>query len=231
MKGNDPFATRQPDPAVVAESAGWQSAHYEEPYYARRTAKLPEKLRRLGILDAPRDARVLDACCGRGEALHILRGHGFRNLEGIDATPQAGVSAEIPLRHGDVTRMPFADQSFDLVMNLHALHHMGGADGVSRFLAECRRILKPGGALAILDFPGSPQIRLLFWALRKRLMTLTGELRNFAEILDEEWSYLAPYLDAWPQVKLALERGPLTTVRNDQRFFLYYRTMRREAGA
>src|SRR5690349_16445953 len=96
-----------PTPAPVAESAGWQSAHYEEPYYARRTAKLPEKLRRLGVLDFPRDARILDACCGRGEALQILRDRGYRNLEGIDATPQLSPSpAEIRLHHGDVTRMP-----------------------------------------------------------------------------------------------------------------------------
>jgi ubiquinone/menaquinone biosynthesis C-methylase UbiE len=185
-------------------------------------------LRRLGVLSFPRHARILDACCGRGEALSILQGLGFRNLEGIDATPQVGPGAAgFPLHHGDVTRMPFRDESFDLVINLHALHHMGDAETVARFVSECHRILKPGGTLAIIDFPGSPQIRLLFWALRNRVLALTADLRNFAEILDEEWSYLKPYLDQWPRVRQALRRSPFTTVRVDQRFFLYYLTMQR----
>ena len=150
-------------------------------------------------------------------------------FEGIDATPHQAVSAGITLHHGDVTRMPFPDQSFDLILNLHALHHLGDADEVSRFLSECHRVLRPGGTLAIVDFPGSPQIRLLFWLLRKRFLALTGGFRNFAEILDEEWSYLQPYLREWPQVRLALQRARFETVRKRSRFFLYYWTMRRGA--
>ena len=214
---------------ITAESADWQSAHYEEPYYSQRTAKIPRKLERLGILSMPASVRILDACCGRGEALEILRKIGFQNLEGIDATPQLNWSSTgLNLHHGDVQHMPFPDGRFDVVVNLHALHHMGGPEGVSRFLSECHRILKPGGTLAIIDFPGSPQIRLLFWLLRQRLVALTGGLRNFAQILDEEWGYLHSYLEQWPQVKLVLGQAPFRTVRKRQRFFLYYWTMRRE---
>lgn len=212
---------------VLGESSQWQSAHYQEPYYAQRTAKLPAKLARLGILDLPRDIRILDACCGRGEALAALRQCGFQRLEGIDATPQPEMIPGLTLHHGDATRMPFPDHSFDLVMNLHALHHMGDAENVARFVAEIHRVLKPGGTFALVDFPGSPQIRLLFWALRNRFLSVTGGLRNFADILDEEWSYLGPYLKGWPRVKLALQGAPFETIRKRDRFFLYYWTMRR----
>jgi ubiquinone/menaquinone biosynthesis C-methylase UbiE len=213
---------------ITAESSDWQSAHYEEPYYSQRTAKLPPKLERLGILAMPVEARILDACCGRGEALEALQKAGFRNLEGIDATPQPNWnSTGLVLHHGDVQHMPFPDGSFDVILNLHALHHMGGSEGVARFLSECHRILKPKGTLAIVDFPSSPQIRLLFWLLRKKVFGITGGLRNFARILDEEWSYLHPYLQGWHQVNLVLDRAPFTTVRKRQRFFLYYRMMRR----
>lgn len=214
---------------LTAESADWESAHYEEPYYSQRTSKLPRKLERLGILSLPAGAHILDACCGRGEALEALRKFGFQNLQGIDATPQPNWSSPgLTLHHGDVQHMPFQDESFDLIINLHALHHMGGAGGVSQFLSECHRILKPGGILAIIDFPSSPQIRLLFWLLRKRVITVTGALRNFARILHEEWSYLNRYLQQWPQVKLVLDRAPFRTIRKRQRFFLYYWTMRRD---
>lgn len=213
---------------VTAESSDWQSAHYEEPYYAQRTAKLHAKLERLGILKMARDTRILDACCGRGEALQTLHSAGFRNLEGIDATPQPhDARSKIVLHHGDVQRMPFPDASFDVVLNLHALHHMGDADGVALFLKECHRVLRPNGILAIVDFPSSVQIRLLFWLLRKKLFAITGGLRNFARILDEEWSYLHPYLQGWPQIAQVLDSGEFRTVFLRRRFFLYYRMMRR----
>ncbi len=213
---------------ITPESSAWQSAHYEEPYYSERTAKLLPKLKRLGILTMPRDKRILDACCGRGEALDALREAGFQRLEGIDATPQPNWdSTRLILHHGDVQHMPFLDERFDIILCMHALHHMGGAEGVARFLSECHRVLKPKGTLAIIDFPSSPQIRLLFWLLRMKAFRVTGGLRNFARILDEEWSYLHPYLQAWSSVKVVLDRAPFTTVHKRQRFFLYYRMMRR----
>ncbi len=212
---------------IPAESAGWESAHYEEPYYSRRTAKLGPKLKRLGLGSLPRDIRILDACCGRGEALAALRGLGFRNLTGIDATPQPKTTSTSPeLHHGDVQHMPFPDATFDLIINLHALHHMGDAEGVARFLQECHRVLKPGGTLGIIDFPSSPQIRVLFWLLRNRVFTITGGLRNFARIVDEEWDYLCPYLDQWPSVKDAIALAPFETTRKQVGPFLYYWMLR-----
>lgn len=228
MSGSKFIRNMEDQTKITAESIDWQSAHYEEPYYSERTAKLTPKLNRLGILAMPADTRILDTCCGRGEALQALRRAGFRNLEGIDATPQPhGDSAGIILHHGDVQQMPFADASFDVILNLHALHHLGGAEGVSRFLGECHRVLKPQGILAIVDFPSSPQIRSLFWLLRKKIFAITGGLRNFSQILDEEWGYLYPYLQSWPRVKAVLDGAPFTTLRNRRRFFLFYRTMRR----
>ena len=210
------------------ESAAWQSAHYEEPYYSQRTAKLPVKLGRLAILSMPSNSRILDVCCGRGEALSVLRTFGFQDLEGLDSTlPSNRDSNGLRLHRGDAQALPFPDESFDVILNLHALHHMGSAEGVSRFLRECHRVLKPGGTLAIVDFPGSPQIRLLFWLLRNKCLALTGNLRNFARILDAEWGYLYGYLQAWPKVRQVLERSQFRTVQKEQRFFLYYRVMRR----
>jgi SAM-dependent methyltransferase len=208
---------------VAPESLDWQSAHYEEPFYSQRTAKLPVKLQRLGIFGMPRDIRVLDACCGRGEALLALRNAGFRNLVGIDATPRnPSPDDQLPLHHGDVKNMPFPDQDFDLILNLHALHHMGGPTGVRRFLQECHRVLRPGGTLAIIDFPASPQIRFLFWVLRRAPILPTKGLRNFARIVDEEWAYLGAYLQAWHEVKATLSDNTFSTAWKHQRFFLYY---------
>ncbi len=212
---------------MTTETLAWQSAHDTEPYHSQRTAKLPGKLKRLGVLGLDPDQRVLDTCCGGGEALAVLRQHGFRHLTGADSSAHPAWSGlpEVRFATCDVRQMPFADGEFDAIINLHALHHLADAVGVAAFLAECSRLLRPGGQLFILDFPGSLQINLLFWALRRRLGTITPSLRNFAEIVDEEWPYLSSYLRNWPVTEAVLETGPLAVATWRREFFLYYLTL------
>ena len=209
------------------ESISWQSAHYEEPYGSQRKAKLPAKLAKLGVLKLDRNSRILDTCCGRGDALELLFKDGFKFIEGVDGTPHPDWST-VPyqIHESDVRTMPFADNTFDYVLNLHALHHLTDYQGVEKFLLECHRVLKPGGKFFIIDFPASPQIKLLFFLLRKRIFTVTGGLKNFASILDEEWSYLSRYLQEWPVIYPLLQRdGPLDLERSRQEFFLYYKIL------
>ena len=209
------------------ESVGWNSAHYQEPFHARRAAKLPSKLSKLGVLDLPRDARILDTCCGKGEALRVLRRAGFTRLTGADGQRHTEWT-RIPSAQFatcDVRSLPFPDGHFDAITNLHALHHLGDGRGVADFVEECLRVLRPGGRLFVLDFPGSPQIRLLFWAMRHRLGLITPGLRNFAEIVDEEWGYLKPYLADWVSVRDALDHAPAQESRWNHEVFLYYLTL------
>ncbi|HLH24002.1 MAG TPA: methyltransferase domain-containing protein [Chloroflexota bacterium] len=218
--------SRPPD-AAGPETPAWLSAHYEEPYHQRRTAKLPRKLAKLGVLDLPRGARVLDACCGKGEALALLRRHGYQNLIGVDGHEHADWSRVPGARFvaSEAQHLPFADGEFDAVLILHALHHLRDPQGVQAFLDECSRVLKPGGRLFILDFPGSPLIRLLFWLLRTRVGAVTPGLRNFARILDEEWSYLAGYLHEWGATRAVLECSSFEVERHARGLFLYYLTL------
>jgi SAM-dependent methyltransferase len=67
-----------------------------------------------------------------------------------DWTPREGVAFV------DVRRpLPFDDQTFDVVFSEHLIEHVDYPDG-ARFLAECRRILRPGGRVRVatpdLDF-------------------------------------------------------------------------------
>ncbi len=50
---------------------------------------------------------------------------------------------------GDAASLPFAENSFDVVMIVDALHHFRKQEIV---LEEALRVLIPGGTLAILDF-------------------------------------------------------------------------------
>lgn len=49
---------------------------------------------------------------------------------------------------GDATALPVGDASADLVVSLHALHHIEDWRGAVR---ECVRVLRPGGQLAVTE--------------------------------------------------------------------------------
>src|SRR5439155_10489956 len=100
--------------------------------------------------------RVLDAGCGFGGTLADLH----ERLPGVDLVGlnidarQLGQAREqLPTRvrlvAGDACRLPFADASFDRVLCVEAIFHFAGRD---LFLAEVRRVLRPGGRLVLSDF-------------------------------------------------------------------------------
>lgn len=62
----------------------------------------------------------------------------------------AGIDDRVTFQVGDVARLPFADDSFDLVTSTFSVHHWADADAG---FAEIGRVLRPGGLAAIYDLP------------------------------------------------------------------------------
>jgi ubiquinone/menaquinone biosynthesis C-methylase UbiE len=54
---------------------------------------------------------------------------------------------------GFAEELPYPDASFDRVLSAFMFHHLE-PDGRRRALREVRRVLRPGGALHLLDFGG-----------------------------------------------------------------------------
>jgi demethylmenaquinone methyltransferase / 2-methoxy-6-polyprenyl-1,4-benzoquinol methylase len=112
------------------------------------------------------DARVLDLCCGTGDlAFSLRRAPGTRaQIIGADfshamlvrarSKSLSGDSASaMPVFEADALRMPFADQSFDLVTTAFGFRNLANyEDG----LREIFRVLRPGGTVAILEFTEPP---------------------------------------------------------------------------
>jgi len=103
--------------------------------------------------------RVLDAGTGIGGTARFLAGQHGCAVTAIDVTEEycetarwlnrlVGLDAAITVRQGDVTSLPFRDASFDVVFSQHV--QMNVADK-GRLYAEARRVLVPGGRLAIWD--------------------------------------------------------------------------------
>jgi SAM-dependent methyltransferase len=59
---------------------------------------------------------------------------------------------------GSVLELPFEDASFDQVVSIGCLHHTGDLFGA---VAECRRVLRPGGRLVVMVYNRRSARRLL----------------------------------------------------------------------
>jgi demethylmenaquinone methyltransferase / 2-methoxy-6-polyprenyl-1,4-benzoquinol methylase len=96
--------------------------------------------------------RVLDLCCGTGDLALAAREAGG-DVTAVDfsapmlerARPK---SSEITWLEADALHLPFADDSFDVVTIGFGLRNLAGAE---RGLREMRRMLTPGGRLAVLE--------------------------------------------------------------------------------
>lgn len=109
-------------------------------------------LDRIQQLQLPADSRLLDAGCGTGGLLQKLHGRfPTMQLTGLEYNP-AGlaliqVPAGIDVVSGNVNAMPFPDDYFDVIVMNDVLYHRSVKP--ADCLAECRRILKPGGTLLV----------------------------------------------------------------------------------
>jgi demethylmenaquinone methyltransferase/2-methoxy-6-polyprenyl-1,4-benzoquinol methylase len=125
--------------------------------------KLSDILQRPGAL-------VLDVACGTGDLSAELQHDSAAKVIGTDfCRPMLAVAAQknaknhlkIPYIEGDAMSLPFAGEMFDAVTIAFGLRNLSNfAEG----LAELRRILKPGGRIAVLEFsaPVVPGFRQAF---------------------------------------------------------------------
>ncbi len=143
------------------------------------TAGLDRRWRRRAVEAVVRPGdRVLDACCGTGELALAAERAGGR-VTGLDFSERMlerarGKSTAIEWVRADVLEMPFADESFDVVTVGFGVRNVADLE---RALAECARVLRPGGRLACLEIT-RPRglLRPFFRIWFDRLVPLAGRL-------------------------------------------------------
>ena len=138
----------------------WYTDFFDDDYLRIFLPMLPEErtaaevngvVERLGL--AP-GARLLDLCCGHGRHAVPLAQLGYR-VTGLDrsrrlldhaAVLAASHGQRVGLVAADMRRLPFADASFDAVINLfNAFGYLEDEAEDELVLAEVARVLVPGG--------------------------------------------------------------------------------------
>jgi len=134
-----------------------RAAGYETGYRGRLHDEIVTRTVDLALARCPAPDRVLDVGCGTGLLLRELarRLPAATELTGIDAA--SGMVSQARARVGDprlnfvpgaAERLPFGDAAFDLVISTTSFDHW--ADQRAG-LAECRRVLAPGGLFVLTD--------------------------------------------------------------------------------
>ncbi|MDQ3744239.1 MAG: bifunctional demethylmenaquinone methyltransferase/2-methoxy-6-polyprenyl-1,4-benzoquinol methylase UbiE [Acidobacteriota bacterium] len=129
-------------------------------------------------------ARVLDVACGTGDLALALAASGAASVVGLDfcrpmleiaRRKAGGGQRRIPFVEGDALRLPFADESFDVVTIAFGLRNLAG---VEEGLRELLRVLKAGGRVAVLEFssPVVPGFSALFRFYMTRVLPRVGGL-------------------------------------------------------
>ena len=104
----------------------------------------------LDLVHAAAGVDILEVGCGGGTALKLAAARGA-NTAAIDAA-SAFVQItrdrvpDADVRVGDLQFLPYEDESFDVVMGFNAFQYAADTDAA---LAETRRVLRPGGLVAV----------------------------------------------------------------------------------
>jgi demethylmenaquinone methyltransferase/2-methoxy-6-polyprenyl-1,4-benzoquinol methylase len=151
-------------------------------------------------------ATILDLCCGTGDVLLELQSSSIGKVVGADFCHPMLVAAQAkirragfksPLFEADALNMPLADDNFDAITIAFGFRNLVNyQDG----LKECRRVLKCGGVLIILEFshPRATITRFAYGAYSRLLLPILGGVISGSV---EAYSYLPDSISKFPHAE------------------------------
>jgi ubiquinone/menaquinone biosynthesis C-methylase UbiE len=164
---------------------------WAESYYKRNKQNIIRTAKRLiSILDRKffEGGRILDAGCGFASiAIELAKRYDKAEIVGIDlSTPlletgkdmieNEGLHKQVQLEEGDVQKINFPDNTFDLVLNTYMFHIV---ENPVRMLNEIERVCKKNGKIMITD------LRRIWLAPVVKKLGTAYTLEEASEIIEE----------------------------------------------
>lgn len=211
-----------------ASSGLWEQVwgeHMHHGYYGatgnekkdRRQAQIDlieELLIWAGVGATPRGcppSQILDVGCGIGGSSLYLAEKFNASATGITLSPiqakraaqraqEADLTSRVRFEVADALEMPFSDDSFDFVWSMESGEHMPDKQ---KFLAECYRVLKPGGTFLMATWCHRP------------ITPATGELttEERQHLADIYRVYCLPYVISLPDYAEIADNLPFQDIR------------------
>jgi SAM-dependent methyltransferase len=153
--------------AIWALALGWGG--FGLMVYSSTIGKVGVRDRLLDTLELHGTEDVLDLGCGSGlmllgaatrvpagtaTGLDLWRSRdqaGSNRDQCLANADRLGVADRVTLVDGDMSRLPFADDSFDLILACLAVHNLHPRERREVAIREAIRVLRPAGRIAIVD--------------------------------------------------------------------------------
>jgi demethylmenaquinone methyltransferase/2-methoxy-6-polyprenyl-1,4-benzoquinol methylase len=156
-------------------------------------------------------SRVLDLCCGTGDLLVALESARGARCLGSDFCHPMLTAAGAKLHksrlrsdlfESDALRLPVRDASLDLVTVAFGFRNLVNYDAG---LVEMRRVLRPGGMVAILEFsqPGNPAFAAFYSFYSRRILPVIGGAISGAR---DAYTYLPESVRRFPDAPELADR-------------------------
>lgn len=127
-----------------------------------------------GWLPENKEAVILEVGCGGGRLLYFLKKKGYRNISGVDISPEQVMLAKQVIENvtegNAIEYLVCHADSFDLIVGLDIIEHFK-KDEVLKFLEACYKALRPQGRL-LLQTPNAESP----WGVMHRYHDFTHEL-------------------------------------------------------
>jgi SAM-dependent methyltransferase len=103
--------------------------------------------RLLDLASRPQPIRMLEVGTGSGGIAHYFGTHSqlHFNVDAVDVHDNRLVKDGFRYHQVSNTQLPFANNSFDVVLTNHVIEHVGDSSAQRRHLAEVRRVMKADG--------------------------------------------------------------------------------------